>query len=279
MSISEQYIFGPSTVAKVDYRAIHEFSMPGIELMEKAAAYAFESSEECFPNFDSIQIFCGSGNNAGDAYLFGCYAIDHGITTSVIYLSNPKTLKGDAYSAYQRYKAKEGKLIPDEYNGGTITISNLGMYGINEFSAIINPPQSSILAVGSINDVIILDKNNEVKSIKTIKFTLSADHRVLDGAIAAKLTGKPHVWHIREPIGSGNLFRFWVPDKILAKIFDLLSTYIVPMSKSTSTIFQNHTDPTKLRIIYDGIDPKEFANRDMRGFRIFKHAKCVNRDL
>ena len=108
MSISEQYIYGPSTVAKVDYRAIHEFSMPGIELMEKAAAYAYESSEECFPNFDSIQIFCGSGNNAGDAYLFGCYAIDHGITTSVIYLSDPKTLKGDAYLAYQRYQSKEG---------------------------------------------------------------------------------------------------------------------------------------------------------------------------
>ena len=111
MSISEQYIYGPSTVAKVDYRAIHEFSMPGIELMEKAAAYAYESSEECFPNFDSIQIFCGSGNNAGDAYLFGCYAIDHGVTTSVIYLSDPETLKGDAYLAYQRYQSKEGKLI------------------------------------------------------------------------------------------------------------------------------------------------------------------------
>ncbi len=111
MSISEQYIYDPSTVAEVDNRAIHEFSMPGIELMEKAAAYAFQCSQECFPNIDSIQIFCGSGNNAGDAYLFGCYAIDHGITTSVIYLSNPETLKGDAYSAYQRYKAKEGKLV------------------------------------------------------------------------------------------------------------------------------------------------------------------------
>ena len=111
MSISEQYIYDPSTVAEVDNRAIHELSMPGIELMEKAAAYAFQCSQECFQNIDSIQIFCGSGNNAGDAYLFGCYAIDHGITTSVIYLSNPKTLKGDAYSAYQRYKAKEGKLV------------------------------------------------------------------------------------------------------------------------------------------------------------------------
>ena len=111
MSISEQYIYDPSTVAEVDNRAIHEFSMPGIELMEKAAAYAFQCSQECFQNIDSIQIFCGSGNNAGDAYLFGCYAIDHGISASVIYLSNPKTLKGDAYSAYQRYKAKEGKLI------------------------------------------------------------------------------------------------------------------------------------------------------------------------
>ena len=111
MSISKQYIYGPSTVAQVDYRAIHEFGIPGIELMEKAAAYAFKCSQEYFPNIDSIQVFCGSGNNAGDAYLYACYAIDHGLNTSVIYLANPETLKGDAYLAYKKYKSKEGKLI------------------------------------------------------------------------------------------------------------------------------------------------------------------------
>ena len=83
-------------------------------------------------------------------------------------------------------KAKEGKLTPEEYTGGTISISNLGMYGINEFAAIINPPQSSILAVGSIQKLPRME-DNEIKIVNILKSTLSADHRVLDGAVAAKL--------------------------------------------------------------------------------------------
>ena len=83
-------------------------------------------------------------------------------------------------------KAKEGKLTPDQYTGGTISISNLGMYGINEFAAIINPPQSSILAVGSIQKLPRME-DKEIKIVNILKSTLSADHRVLDGAVAAKL--------------------------------------------------------------------------------------------
>ena len=83
-------------------------------------------------------------------------------------------------------KAKEGKLTPEEYTGGTISISNLGMYGINEFAAIINPPQSSILAVGSIQKLPRME-DKEIKIANILKSTLSADHRVLDGAVAAKL--------------------------------------------------------------------------------------------
>ena len=83
-------------------------------------------------------------------------------------------------------KAKQGKLTPDEYNGGTISISNLGMFGINEFAAIINPPQTCILAVGAIQKIPKVE-NEELKVVNIIKSTLSADHRVLDGVIAAKL--------------------------------------------------------------------------------------------
>ena len=83
-------------------------------------------------------------------------------------------------------KAKEGKLTPEQYTGGTISISNLGMYGINEFAAIINPPQSSILAVGSIQKLPKME-DKEIKIVNILKSTLSADHRVLDGAVAAKL--------------------------------------------------------------------------------------------
>ena len=83
-------------------------------------------------------------------------------------------------------KANKGSLLPEEYNGGTISISNLGMFGITEFSAIINPPQSSILAVGAIRKVPNVE-NDAVVITNKLKSTLSADHRVLDGAVAAKL--------------------------------------------------------------------------------------------
>ena len=83
-------------------------------------------------------------------------------------------------------KAKAGKLTPDEYTGGTISISNLGMYGISEFIAIINSPQSSILAVGSIQKILKLD-NKKIQEVNVLKSTLSADHRALDGASASKL--------------------------------------------------------------------------------------------
>ena len=81
-------------------------------------------------------------------------------------------------------KAREGKLDPQEYKGGSFTISNLGMYGVNEFQAIINPPQSAILAVSGIHEVPVI-KNQSITIGKTLNLTLSVDHRVIDGVAAA----------------------------------------------------------------------------------------------
>ncbi len=83
-------------------------------------------------------------------------------------------------------KANQNKLLPEEYSGGSITISNLGMYGITEFQAIINPPQSSIIAIGSIIEKPVVNGSN-IEIGHTMKSTISADHRSLDGAVAAKL--------------------------------------------------------------------------------------------
>ena len=83
-------------------------------------------------------------------------------------------------------KANQNKLLPEEYNGGSITISNLGMFGITEFQAIINPPQSSIIAVGSIIEKPVVNSGN-IEIGHTMKSSISADHRSLDGAVAAKL--------------------------------------------------------------------------------------------
>jgi len=82
-------------------------------------------------------------------------------------------------------RAREGKLAREEYVGGSFTISNLGMYGISEFSAIINPPQAAILAVAGMEDRPVV-KDGQVIVGKLMKLTLSADHRVIDGADGAK---------------------------------------------------------------------------------------------
>jgi pyruvate dehydrogenase E2 component (dihydrolipoamide acetyltransferase) len=82
-------------------------------------------------------------------------------------------------------RAREGGLLPDEYQGGTFTISNLGMYDVGEFIAIINPPQAAILAIGSIQDVPVV-KDGEIVPGKRMNITLSADHRVTDGAEVAR---------------------------------------------------------------------------------------------
>ena len=79
-------------------------------------------------------------------------------------------------------KAKEGKLQPNEFMGGSFSISNLGMFGITEFSAVINPPQSAIMAVGSSR--LVFDEDENVRSVMTV--TLSYDGRVIEEDVAAK---------------------------------------------------------------------------------------------
>lgn len=83
------------------------------------------------------------------------------------------------------HRARDGKLTPHEYQGGSFTVSNLGMYGVREFSAIINPPQAAILAVGGIETrPVVSDGELAVASVMTV--ILSVDHRAIDGAVAAQ---------------------------------------------------------------------------------------------
>jgi len=82
-------------------------------------------------------------------------------------------------------RARDRKLAPQEYQGGSFAISNLGMYGIEEFTAIINPPNAAIMAVGAIRDVPVV-VNGQVVPGKRMKVTLSSDHRVVDGATCAE---------------------------------------------------------------------------------------------
>ena len=82
-------------------------------------------------------------------------------------------------------RARDKKLKPDEYMGSTFTVSNLGMFDVSEFTAIINPPESAILAVGAVQRVPVV-KGDEIRPGYRMKVTLSSDHRVVDGALAAQ---------------------------------------------------------------------------------------------
>jgi pyruvate dehydrogenase E2 component (dihydrolipoamide acetyltransferase) len=115
-------------------------------------------------------------------------AIDGGLITPVIRNAELKSLT--AISAEMRdlaERARARKLKPNEYQGGASAISNLGMYGVREFSAIINPPHATILAVGAARRAPVEAEDGTVKFISQMTVTLSCDHRVVDGALGAEL--------------------------------------------------------------------------------------------
>ncbi|ATB27118.1 pyruvate dehydrogenase complex dihydrolipoamide acetyltransferase [Melittangium boletus] len=113
-------------------------------------------------------------------------AIEDGLITPIIRDADKKGLS--AISAEARdlaERARKRALKPAEYTGGSLTVSNLGMYGIDSFIAVINPPQAAILAVGSVSDkVVVRDGQMVIRKVMTV--TLSGDHRVIDGAIGAE---------------------------------------------------------------------------------------------
>lgn len=113
-------------------------------------------------------------------------SVEGGLITPIIRHADFKNLGQIAVEVKELAgRAKIGKLEPDEYKGGSFTVSNLGMFGITEFAAIINPPQAAILAVGGIEECVRI-KNHKAASGKRMFLTLSLDHRVIDGAEAAK---------------------------------------------------------------------------------------------
>ena len=118
-----------------------------------------------------------------------CVAVDtgSGLITPIVTNAGTKGLAEISENVRELAgRAKQGKLQPHEFQGGTITVSNLGMFGIEHFTAIINPPQACILAVGGTKPkvVSVKDGKNVVKNV--MKVTLSCDHRVVDGAVGAQ---------------------------------------------------------------------------------------------
>ena len=113
-------------------------------------------------------------------------AIDGGLITPIVQNADQKGLAQISNEAKDLIsRARSGKLQPSEYQGGGFSISNLGMYGIKNFNAIINPPQGCILAVGA-GEERVVSKNGEFTSATVMTVTLSCDHRVVDGAVGAE---------------------------------------------------------------------------------------------
>lgn len=112
-------------------------------------------------------------------------AVDEGLLVPVVRFANTKGMAqiGEEVRSYAK-KAKDKKLQPSDWEGSTFTISNLGMFGIDNFTAIINPPDSCILAVGGIQNIPVV-KNGQVVAGNVMTLTMSCDHRVVDGASGA----------------------------------------------------------------------------------------------
>jgi pyruvate dehydrogenase E2 component (dihydrolipoamide acetyltransferase) len=114
-------------------------------------------------------------------------ATEAGLVTPIVRDADRKSLTALAEEVgLLAQKAREGRLLPDEYQGGTFTISNLGMYGIESVYPILNPPQACILGVGAAQEAPVV-RDGELGIGRVAVLTLAADHRALDGAVAARL--------------------------------------------------------------------------------------------
>ncbi len=111
---------------------------------------------------------------------------DKGLITPIIRdAGNKSLLTISAEARLLAERARHGQLRADEFQGGSFSVSNLGMIGIDEFSAIINPPQAGILAVGASRAQPVVDDGGQIRVGQVMRCTLSVDHRAVDGALAA----------------------------------------------------------------------------------------------
>lgn len=122
-----------------------------------------------------------------DLHLSVAVAIEDGLVTPVIRQAQKKSLREISEAVKDlATRARTKKLKPEEYQGGTLTVSNLGSYGIESFSAVINPPQAIILSIGAIVKKPVVDAQDQIVPGQRLAIGLSADHRVVDGAIGAQ---------------------------------------------------------------------------------------------
>jgi pyruvate dehydrogenase E2 component (dihydrolipoamide acetyltransferase) len=170
-----------ATQAREQMNTVSDVKISMNDLVIKAAAAALRKN----PNINSSWLGTKIRYNH-HIHIGVAMAVEDGLLVPVVRFADNKSLS-QISSEVKEYgkKAKEKKLQPQDWAGNTFTISNLGMFGIDEFTAIINPPDACILAVGTVKDTVGV-VNGEIKPVKTMKVTLSCDHRVVDGAMGAQ---------------------------------------------------------------------------------------------
>lgn len=152
------------------------------DIVIKATAIALRRNPKCnaYWNGDSIRYM-------KDVHISVAVAIEDGLITPVVRHADKIGLAEISKQVKNlAARAKDKKLQPEEYTGGTFSVSNLGMFGIEQFTSILNPPESGIFAVGGIVEKALV-KNGELTIGKTMKITMTCDHRVIDGATGATL--------------------------------------------------------------------------------------------
>ncbi|HLP16856.1 MAG TPA: 2-oxo acid dehydrogenase subunit E2, partial [Bacteroidota bacterium] len=151
------------------------------DLIVKASALALKKHPEVNATFTPEKIL-----QYGSVHVGVAVAIDDGLITPVIRNTDLKGLAViSAETKELAGRAREKKLKPEEFTGGTFTVSNLGMFDVENFAAIINPPEGAILAIGSILEKPVVE-NGAIVVGSRMKMTLSCDHRVVDGAVGAR---------------------------------------------------------------------------------------------
>ena len=158
-----------------------QFKISVNDLIIKAVCKSLEKHQKLNASFENEQLNMHSAVNMGIAI-----ALEEGLIIPNVPNCNSKSLV-DLSSATSDIvkRAQEGKIRAEEYTGSTFTISNLGMYGVDDFTAIIFPPNAAVLAVGSVSKKPVV-KGEEVTISEIMSATISVDHRVADGAEAAK---------------------------------------------------------------------------------------------
>lgn len=168
--------------ARAELNAVAARKVSVNDFVLKAVAYALMTVPEANAiwNGDSLRMF-----NSVDISV--AVAIEGGLTTPVVRgVERLSILELSAQVSELASRAREGRLKQEELEGGSFSVSNLGMYGTEKFSAILNPPQSGILAVGAARKLPVASSDGALEVADVMTVTLSADHRVVDGAVAAQ---------------------------------------------------------------------------------------------